>query len=344
MTSPVLRRLARWNPVDRQQLKAELAWHSGSTSRSLRSAPDGLYIFNFHRIGDAAGTAFDPNVFSCSAPALNRHIAVIRNHFELITPQDLPSLMGGGKRGRYALLTFDDGYRDNYSEALPVLVDNGVSALFFICTGFIDSREPPWWDKVAFMVRHSAQTEISLNGQRIRIAGQKSATAIRDVLREFKLLSTATEEKLLMLQELLKPQINMPEDSLFMTWDELAEVKAAGIVIGSHTLRHDKLSHLSRQEQEQELRESKRLLDSRLDQDTVHLAYPVGGLDSFTRETQQIAGDTGYRYAFTTEQHLNSGASLDPLALGRFSVSAEHPASTQYAMLNQLNQAAAQRQ
>ena len=314
-------------------LLAELAWRSAYTARRLRSLPPGLYVFNLHRIGRRELTPFDPNVFSCTPEALDAHIRAIRQHFDLIDADRLDDALAQRSNSRQALLTFDDGYRDNFTEALPVLRSQRVRPLFFICTGFVDGSELPWWDAVAWLVRHSEKDVVVVNDRRIPLRGRPIDAAIREVLREFKLVPGKAASKLeaLAAELALKPPGEV--EPLFMTWDELRDAKRQGVVIGSHSVSHDKFSHLSPEEQERELADSKAVLDRRLEQDTVHLAYPVGGFDSFTESTKRLAVSSGYRYAFTTEQHSNPWQTVDRLSIGRFSLSTDKPALALHQML-----------
>ena len=102
-----------------------------------RSRPNGLYSVNFHRIGNSSETAFDPCVYSCTSEELDRHIKFFKQHFDIINPKTLPDLLDSDIRpsSRLMCLTFDDGYIDNFNDALPVLEANNVKASFFIATG-----------------------------------------------------------------------------------------------------------------------------------------------------------------------------------------------------------------
>ena len=62
------------------------------------------------------------------------------------------------------VITFDDGYRDNYRYAYPILRKYGVPATIFLATGHIDSGTPFWWDRLGYAVHKTAQERLSLNG------------------------------------------------------------------------------------------------------------------------------------------------------------------------------------
>src|SRR6185437_1325052 len=121
--------------------KREIAAHLlgvGALGELLRrtSIGDGLLVLNYHRIGDPSASLFDPALFSATADAFEAHVRVCKQSFDVVSPGDLPRIRGA--RGRYVQITFDDGYRDNYDVAFPILARHGVPATFFLATGLID--------------------------------------------------------------------------------------------------------------------------------------------------------------------------------------------------------------
>jgi polysaccharide deacetylase len=121
----------------------------------------GVVVFNYHRIGNATGSPFDHGLWSAGAAAFGEHIRSCKAHADVIGADDLPEITRR-RRGRYVLITFDDGYRDNYDVAFPILKAEHVSALFFVTTGFIDSGRLSWWDEIAWMVRSSGRDRLVL--------------------------------------------------------------------------------------------------------------------------------------------------------------------------------------
>src|SRR5262249_47238147 len=116
------------------------------TLELLRRSP-GLLVLNYHRVGDPAGNPFDDATFSASASAFRAQVSYLKRWFVMPPPhQILDSLARGSFADPTALITFDDGYRDNHDVAFPILRDLGVPACFFVVTGFLDAPRLPWWD------------------------------------------------------------------------------------------------------------------------------------------------------------------------------------------------------
>ncbi|MCX7934858.1 MAG: polysaccharide deacetylase family protein [Planctomycetota bacterium] len=86
------------------------------------------------------------------------------------------------------------------------------------------------------------------------------------------------------------------EPPRLLTWDEARQLSAAGITFGSHTLTHPRLSHLERQEQRRQLRESKAKIEDRLGKETTLLAYPFG---DYNPQIADLAAEAGYAAALT---------------------------------------------
>src|SRR5262245_780264 len=123
----------------KQAILSRLIGETGLRSLSGRVFRwSGVLALNYHRVGDGSQSMFDRGLWSATAEAFVDQIRFCKAHFDIISPADLPDVLARG-RGRYILVTFDDGYRDNYEVAFPILKGEGVPATFFVASGFIDS-------------------------------------------------------------------------------------------------------------------------------------------------------------------------------------------------------------
>ncbi|MFK7829097.1 MAG: polysaccharide deacetylase family protein [Congregibacter sp.] len=310
-------------------LKVRASELCGITKLRWSRRPSGLYVFTFHRIGDAQNSAFDPNVFSCSSNEFERIVDFIRREFDVISVSALADLQANGTHSdRAALITFDDGYVDNYHIAMPALAERGLNATFFVATAMVEGTLP-WWDQIAFWTRKSTLRELVLDGRTIDLRGQKRR-AIRHVLRAFKEDKANINDKIERYRELLKPDQQLPGEQLMMNWEQLREANRAGFTIGSHTVNHPIMSHLAASEQSAELRESKAVLEKELGSQINVVAFPVGGEASFTQETMQLAGEAGYDFAFSSVGKHNHWNDMNALSLGRLSVDSGDIAELRY--------------
>ena len=231
---------------------------------------NGLYCFNFHRIGDASKTPFDPCVFSCDAENFQQYLLFFQANFRIIDLKELLLIIAEDKpiKERLALITFDDGYRDNFDIAYPILKAMEIPATFFITTSLVGSKVIPWWDEITWHVRQlSGQSfKLSIWPEEIKLPEYVTADNIRKVLSRAKSFPTQIDLQLSELRALTNKKVpDELSNNLFVQWPHLKEVANNGITIGAHSHTHRILSSLKTEDLVYELTESKRLLEGYLD-------------------------------------------------------------------------------
>jgi hypothetical protein len=141
----------------RELLARGLFWSGASFLLSKLPARDSLLVLDYHRIGDPDDDLFDPGVFSATADQLNDQIAYLKRYVSVITLEEALAFVEGTLKDRTrrcrVLITFDDGYLDNYRIAFPVLRSHGVQGVFFLATSMVGSCHVPWWDHIAYVVK-----------------------------------------------------------------------------------------------------------------------------------------------------------------------------------------------
>jgi peptidoglycan/xylan/chitin deacetylase (PgdA/CDA1 family) len=296
----------------------------------LRTFPGwkGLLVVNYHRIGNPGASPLDRGAFSGTAEALNAQIAILKREADIILPADLEAARE--KPGRYVMLTFDDGYRDNYELAFPILKAHGVGAVFFPCTSFIDRAALAWWDEIAWMVRSSPRQGLPANPwlrQALDFDEPGRERAIRLILSRYKELpATIAGEFIAFLAEATGSGRADPTlaTDLWMTWGMVREMHAAGMEIGGHTVNHPILARLNPDQQQVEISGCRQRLTSELGAAPRAFAYPVGGRDAFDSSTQSILCAEGFQYAFSFYggySRFNRHRPWHPLDIPRVAVS-----------------------
>jgi peptidoglycan/xylan/chitin deacetylase (PgdA/CDA1 family) len=270
-------------------------------------ARDSLLVLNYHRIGNPEDDLFDPGVFSATASELDEQLSYLKRHVSLVTLEEALAFAEGAIRDKArrcrVLMTFDDGYLDNYQTAFPILRSHGVQGVFFLSTGLVGSSEAPWWDRVAYLLRTARTRRFTLRYPAEMVvdpAREDLAKTLSGILRLYK--DPANTDPSRFLRELAEAVHGGEPPSSgrrFLDWEEAREMAAGGMAIGSHTHSHTVLSQLEPERQRQELAQSRALLGERLGREPEAIAYPVGLKTSFSDETQRIARETGYRAAFS---------------------------------------------
>lgn len=305
------------------KIRTRIIRHLGITKKLWHYRKNGVYCFNFHRIGEASRCKYDPNVFSCTTKDFEKHISFIKNHFEVIDQKRFIELIDNSQvvDKRYAYITFDDGYLDNYIQAFPILKSMKVPATFFVATGLIESNIIPWWDQIAWHIKQSSFTELKLPSWNKTISLSNDTNKnIRKVLSQFKSASTPIEEQLVELQKLSGLALEHYE-SEFLSWKNLAEMESAGMTIGAHSHSHRILSSLSAEELSHELSHAKMLLEERLTKKVLSISYPVGNASTYNKSMFDEIAQQGYQLAFTFRYYINQQVKENRFQLARLSIS-----------------------
>lgn len=299
---------------------------------------DGLLILNHHRIGDPNASLLDRGVFSATADGLDAQLAILKRMVTIIHPRDIHTVLDR-PRGRHVLLTFDDGYRDNYDTAFPILLSHGVHATFFLCSGFIDNPHVPWWDEIAWMVRSSSRCDLPMGewmSQTLSLRQADRDQTIKLLLDRYKTLPASnTEAFLAFLAEATgrgRCDAALGEH-LWMTWDMAREMAAAGMEIGGHTVTHPVLARLPIGRQQSEIAGCQDRLKRELGAPASQFAYPVGARDAFTAETQRLVADAGFDMAFSFYGGYSAAGRYDPYDIPRAYVAHDTRSTTFEAML-----------
>jgi peptidoglycan/xylan/chitin deacetylase (PgdA/CDA1 family) len=248
---------------------------------------------------------------------LKRHVRTL-SEAELI--EGLRSGRGPGEMS--VLITTDDGYRDNYTRAFPVLNAHGVPAIFFVPSALIESRHLGWWDQLAYILKHTARTQVTYDGHTLDLAGRRAeafAFLSRKIIDRMPDGTAAGLDEIRGICAVDAPSLE-DQSAELMTWEQLREIRADGIAIGSHAHSHVVLSRLDIEQQREELRRSRDLITQRIGGSVRSIAYPTGGQTHFTADTQRIAKESGYEAGFSFHSGYNRWPTMNAFDIKRATV------------------------
>ena len=270
----------------------------------LRRLPSwrGALVLSYHRIGDRSGSDLYRGLFSATPEGLDRHLKLLKRHFDVVAPDQLDERLLV-THGRHVMVTFDDGYRDLYELAHPVLQANDVRALMFLCTGFIDGHARAWWDEIGWILRHTTLSQLPpgpWSRRPLPLAGADVEPAIDNLTRAYwELAPPQAAEFLAQLASVTSAGRRPASTGDWVTWDMARKLKAAGHEIGAHTETHPVLSRLPRSQQLTEIVASRDRIAEELGERPRWLAYPVGTKDAFDTTTLDVAREAGVQLAFS---------------------------------------------
>ena len=288
-----------------------------------------LPILAYHRVYDITDEAlfpFDPELVSASVAGFRWQMEYIRQRYEPITFQTLLDVLDGSAvlPERPVIVTFDDGYDDNYYNAFPVLRSFGIPATVFVSTGYIGQGKPFWFDLVAHILFRIPVGAVSLKGfdmdLRVDDDVESRRTATAKLIGALKRVSNQCRLEFLNGFEREYSYVvdgDGFERSRPLDWSHVREMSAAGIEFGSHTVTHPILSKLDDDTLERELVLSKETLERELGKPMSILAYPVGGPEEFNEKVVEVAQAVGYRAGVSYVPGVNKMDHLDRFRLRR---------------------------
>jgi peptidoglycan/xylan/chitin deacetylase (PgdA/CDA1 family) len=212
---------------------------------------------------------------------------------------------------RALCITFDDGYADNYEHALPVLQAYGLSATFFIATGFLDGGRM-WNDSIVESIRRCQSDTLDLSGLDLDGVGvlnlqtmQARRCALELVLKSAKYLPADKRDAVAAAAGRCA-KVELPED-LMMSTTQLQGMARVGMSIGAHTVSHPILACLDEGSVKTELQVSREFLQQCLQRDVKLFAYPNGkpGRDYLPRDVDLVKA-AGFEAAVSTSPGANT--------------------------------------
>lgn len=278
-----------------------LASPSGKTAR--------LSILIFHRVLAERDPLF-PN-----EPDIARFDKIISwvNQWFNVLPLDeaVQHLKNGTLPARAAAITFDDGYADNLICATPILKKHGLSATFFIATGFLDGGRM-WNDTVIESIRSASKTNIDCTnlglGKILISTIEQKQAALERLIPAIKHLSVNQRtDSVARIADACAGKL--PTD-LMLTSEQVRGMRASGMGIGAHTVNHPILTKIDDQLARQEIVDSSDCLNAILNERISLFAYPNGKLGSdYNKGHAEIIKSLGFDAAFATNWSTCNSAS-----------------------------------
>lgn len=310
------RRFAQYLWVRLLYLSGALWWAKRELNRH-----GAIVVLTFHRVlEDDCFSQTDslPNIVVRKS-TFRRLIRYVSSNFEAVDlhraspghpSTGLPSTRLPSTRLRVAF-TFDDGWRDNFENALPELKAHGVPATVFLCTGLMNRKTPFWPEQVRGTLYESLRATYGRRAGRLveaLIEGLKYCTAE----------ARASHLDLLLQQTNGTPTEFYDRDAT-LSWEQILEMRRQGIAFGSHTHTHQILTSVHIEDAKAESANSKAVIESKLNESCEIFAYPNG---NWSPEIRDVIAESGYRLAFTTDRQAWL-PNTDRLAIPRSNVQEE---------------------
>lgn len=266
-----------------------------------RRRTNGIVTLLYHRIGPQGQPWLLP---SLPTDIFARQMAHLAKWYHVISLREAVAFLRGEASdvGRAVVVTFDDGWADNYHYAWPVLVRYRIPATFFLVTEHLTRRTMFGTDRLRYAAYQTTTSREAGNRLFVQL--------LQDIRSRPSWSADAVDRACAMLGA---PDIpHGTADRHVLTWEQVEEMAASGQAFGSHTLTHRDLAQLTPEDQWRELRDSRLALETRVPSSFRPFSYPFG---RHSAGLARMCAAVGYDCALTTKRVAD--ANPDIHALGR---------------------------
>jgi len=258
-----------------------------------------LVVLTYHRILPY----FDDNPLDTfiSEKTFIRQIDFVERNYPVISLSEAMDQCrrGEAKRPIQVVLTFDDGYRDSYEVAFPILRRKGLPATFFIVTDYVGKKEFMWdWNVNAILCRDDSIKKVPLGEEVLASHEGETRTAFANrVIDHMKALDIEKNREVLAFLRGATRNGSAAGSAPagFMTWDEIRELAGSGMEVGAHSRSHRSLSRIPAQEARYEIRTSKGIIEENINGICAHFSFPFGGRQDCNSQLIDSAREMGFR-------------------------------------------------
>lgn len=288
-----------------------------------RFVPTSAVILSYHSIVEDPRTTEQILGISQARATFDAHMDIVARDFSPVTVEDVAEFAKSGKRlpARAVAVTFDDGFADNHSIALPILGRYGIPATFYIMVNAVEKGMLPWYCRLraAFNTTKKA-TWNEAEAKRTFALGspaERKAALIAAWERGARMTGSVQLEFIARVEKELETDPGDSQRGFMMNWEQVRALKKAGHTVGAHTLSHPNCAQVSEDEARTEIAGSKGRIENEIGAPIDHFSYPHPALNpQWSRTTLDITREAGFKSAALTAcGPVRAGD--EPLALKR---------------------------
>ena len=259
-------------------------------------------------------------------------IAYLKKHFEIISLSEVVERMrSGGIKRPTAVVTFDDGYQNNFDLAFPILLRERIPATIFLTTGLINTNDTVWYCRFNIALSRKHRLQMEWNGFKFDLSTldlkAKASVAIQESLKKLEQSQLMTTLRHIILRLDGDPDCSIETNSPFRMLGKtaIAEMAGSGLIeFGAHTHNHAILSQLSDKERYNEIRKSIDAVYELTGRPCRYFAYPNGRAEDYDIETIRDLETCGIQIGVTTISGPNNRVT-PAMELRRYGVGADLP-------------------
>ena len=267
-------------------------------NNSPKKSNQGCAVLLYHRIFNPS---IDAQLLSVTPENFEQQLIFLKENYEVISYQTLiHRLVEKNLNNRSICLTFDDGYFDNYIEALPLLKKYNMPATIFICTGNIGNNNEFWWDMLENIFL--AQDENYLNWNALSPPQDPILVRYQNLQESFKTLNR--EDRTILLSNIGK---SCPPRKNYRTMNlkELSDLNSSDLIsLGAHTENHYSLGRIDQETSAQEISTSTQKIKEITSSRYIPFSYPFGGELDCRDDLDQVFESEGIDAVFVNQHGI----------------------------------------
>lgn len=242
----------------------------------------------------------------CISPAnFRQQVEHLKESYNILTAEEFHSILAKKRQfpPRSVLLTFDDGYADNFLNALPILQSLNAQAIFYITTGLLDTTTEFWWDSLerVFFESQSLPPEIRLrlNDSLVNLPTNSSGRrmrAYRELHHHLKYSLPTQRAEIIhtLLRSASLPLEGRPANRVMSSAEVQRMAQFPSAVVGAHTHTHTPLRILSYEQRRDDILQSKTILENLTGQSVRNFSYPYGLKKDYDTESIRLCNELGF--------------------------------------------------
>jgi peptidoglycan/xylan/chitin deacetylase (PgdA/CDA1 family) len=286
-----------------------------------RLMPRRMTILFGHCVDAPHCNGFLPADMKIRAENLDGTVAWLSRHYSVTSIGDGEQRLRAGRGPSVVALSFDDGYRDNRTDLLPLLERHGARATVFLETRPLDEGVINWSHKYHWALERTTTEQVvrrhlelgrdpvALEGLRAALAEGRGEDRLRYQAKRVLKYDADPQDRDAVIDQIFREQGGDEPAlcrSLYMTWEDARALRDAGFELGGHTVNHVILSRLARGAAEAEIRGCREALERELGPGSARtFAYPFGRRWDYSEESRELAREAGFELAVNTHAGVN---------------------------------------
>jgi len=310
---------------------AKFGYAFGAWKLANKNGCSRVTILTLHCVGFPEGTDYLPSYMKLSEDDFDSLLDRLAISFEMVDLNEaLRRLSSKEKNANSIVITLDDGYKDNYTYAYPILKKRGIPFTVFLEAGAVNRTHLSWINKYFFIDKARGSSYFA--GRYAQKCGDKALSMklaevvsaegnVEYGVKKIIKYDVDSVERDRITDEIFKEAGGNEQkilDGAYLSWDEVKKMAKNGVSFGCHTVTHPILSRLTKEEARKEIVDSTKLIKENAGVDVESFAFPWGRAWDYNKETIEILKEEGFSCGLAMDETSAVPGSCDRFNLSRY--------------------------